>query len=84
MGVLSPTFSPDLVKRIDHADQPASYSCQFCNGALGKTEEVWTGGKDSNADSGFEVWFRCDACLEAGQPCETFYLIRLLPEPGEA
>lgn len=79
MGAMSPHFPQDLINRIDHGALPDRYSCQFCGGTLGKTEEVWTGARDSDADSGFEVWFCCDVCLESGQPCETFFPICLKP-----
>lgn len=77
MGAMNPHFPQALINRIDHGAHPDRYSCQFCGGTHGKTEEVWTGARDSDADSGFEIWFCCDVCLESGKPCETFFPIRL-------
>jgi hypothetical protein len=48
-----------------------SYACQFCFGTDGHSEPVETG--DLESEDGWEVWFCCHPCRDAGQPCETFH-----------
>jgi hypothetical protein len=49
--------------------------CQHCESVDGITELVDTG-NDESLD-GFELWFRCRACLEAGRDCETFVALEV-------
>ena len=48
--------------------------CMFCGGNEGRTEVLYTG--DAESLDGFEVWFCCYACRDAGQPCETFHRLQ--------
>lgn len=48
-------------------------SCQFCGGSDGHSEQVHTG--DLESKGGWEDWFCCHPCRDAGQPCETFHRI---------
>lgn len=73
-------MSPDLEKRIDQKRYPSELVCQFCGGTKGHSEEVWTGDDGSPDSSGYELWFCCHDCRDAGQPCETFFPISLTPE----
>lgn len=47
--------------------------CQFCGGTEGHGEQVHTG--DIESEGGWEDWFCCHACRDAGEPCETFHRI---------
>lgn len=60
---------------------PASdIRCCECLGEDGHDEVLWTG--DDQSVDGFEIWFCCHACRDAGKPCETF--IRLVdPVAGQ-
>lgn len=55
----------------------AVHECQFCNGTEGRWERVYTGNEESL--DGWEDWFCCQPCLDAGQPCETFYHLPIPP-----
>jgi len=46
--------------------------CQFCHGKDGHSEDVST--KDSESEDGWERWFCCHTCRDAGLPCETFFI----------
>jgi hypothetical protein len=48
-----------------------SYVCQFCGGTDGHSEPVETG--DLETEDGWEIWFCCHPCRDAGEPCETFH-----------
>jgi hypothetical protein len=51
----------------------AKLICQYCSGTEGHSEMVRTG--DLESKDGWEYWFCCHACRDAGQPCETFHRI---------
>ena len=70
-------MSARLIELIDPARYPSRLACMHCDGTDGHDEEVWTGDAGYDDKSGFEVWFCCHACRDAGQPCETFFPIRL-------
>jgi len=50
--------------------------CMHCDMADGHWERVWTGDVDSR--DGFEDWYCCHACRDAGLPCDTFHRIEPL------
>lgn len=72
-------MSAETVAAIDPARYPKRLSCSFCESTDGHDEEVWTGNQGEADLSGFEIWFCCHACRDAGLPCETFFPIRLKP-----
>lgn len=74
-------MSEATIKGIDQDRYPTreKISCMECGGKDGHTEEVWTGNMDDRC-SGWEVWFCCHACWDRGEPCETFFPIRLRPD----
>jgi hypothetical protein len=45
--------------------------CMYCGGVEGHAELLDTG--DDESLDGFEVWFCCHRCRDAGRPCETFH-----------
>lgn len=47
--------------------------CQYCESTEGHSEQVKTG--DLESKDGWEDWFCCHACRDAGKPCETFFRI---------
>jgi len=47
--------------------------CMHCDTQSGHWERVWTGDVDSR--DGFEDWYCCHACRDAGLPCDTFHAI---------
>lgn len=49
-------------------------SCMYCGSDEGHAELLHTG--DNESLDGFEVWFCCHACRDAGQPCETFHRLQ--------
>lgn len=51
--------------------------CQFCDSQVGHEEEVWTGDM-TEGKSGWELWFCCHTCRDAGEPCETFFALPIL------
>lgn len=58
-------------------DVPAGdLSCMYCGGKQGHSERVHTG--DEESLDGWEDWFCCHPCRDAGEPCETFH--RIYPE----
>lgn len=58
---------------------PPEKACMYCGGNEGHWETVHTGDEDSF--EGWEDWFCCHACRDAGKPCETFHRI---PKPANA
>jgi hypothetical protein len=50
-----------------------SLSCMYCGGTEGHSETVHTG--DDQSEGGYEDWFCCHACRDAGRPCDTFHRI---------
>lgn len=56
-------------------------ACMYClrDGTLGHWETVHTG--DEESLDGYEDWFCCHPCRDAGLPCETFHRI---PIPDKA
>lgn len=74
-------MSARVLANIDPDRYPTyeKISCMECGGRDGHTEEVWTGKTDDDG-SGWEVWFCCHACRDRGEPCETFFPIRLRPD----
>jgi len=70
-------MSSAVTSAIDPDRYPKNLFCIHCDGTDGHDEEVWTGDRGDDDKSGFEVWFCCHACRDAGLPCETFFPIRL-------
>lgn len=58
-------------------------ACQHCqSGSLnGEWETVYTGEDESLG--GYEDWFCCHTCRDAGLPCETFHRIPINAERQE-
>ena len=54
------------------------HPCMFCKTTEGHWERAYTG--DEESLDGWEDWYCCHACRDAGQPCETFHRI---PKPQE-
>lgn len=73
-----PLLTKKFLDRIDPESYPADDKarCMYCGGSVGHAEEVWTGNHEGNC-SGWELWFCCHACRDRGEPCETFFPIRL-------
>lgn len=63
---------------IDHERYPEA-SCIECGSKVGHYEELWTGNKDDELYSGWELLFCCHQCRDKDLPCETFRPIRLKP-----
>lgn len=64
-----------------NADGPDRESaCMYCSrdGTHGHWECVHTG--DEESYEGWEEWFCCHVCRDAGLPCETFHKIPFPPE----
>lgn len=53
--------------------------CMYCGSEDGHSEMVET--HDSESKDGWEDWFCCHPCRDAGKPCETFFRI---PKDDEA
>lgn len=51
----------------------AEQSCMYCGGTRGHGERVQTDSAESL--DGWEDWFCCHDCRDAGKPCETFHAI---------
>jgi hypothetical protein len=79
MGCLSPMMSAEMAAAIDLDRYPGLLTCLHCGGSDGMDEEIWTGVDGEDDMSGYELWFCCFTCRDAGLPCETFYPIRLKP-----
>jgi hypothetical protein len=58
-------------KRAMEAAGRVETRCMYCGGDEGRIELLDTG--DADSLDGFEVWFCCHACRDAGEPCETFH-----------
>lgn len=58
------------------AADPAQ-SCMYCGSNEGHWERTYTG--DEESLDGWEDWFCCHPCRDAGQPCETFHRIPIPP-----
>ena len=71
-------MSSAMEAAIDHDAYPHDPTCMYCGGTEGHSEVLHTGDNES-PKSGFDVWFCCHPCRDAGKPCETFHAIRLLP-----
>lgn len=56
-------------------EQGHDAACQHCLGGAqtGEWETVYTG--DEESLGGYEDWFCCHTCRDAGLPCETFHRI---------
>jgi hypothetical protein len=79
--VSTPTM-PDAVW-FAPAAQPEK-SCMYCGSNGGHWERVHTG--DDESFGGWEDWFCCHSCRDAGNPCETFHRIPIpaaTQEPGQ-
>lgn len=61
-----------------YSDLEALYheeECMYCGSHYGHSEWVKTFDYAYNSQ-GYELWFCCHACRDAGEPCETFHPIR--------
>lgn len=74
-------LAPDHVYR---AALSIAVRCMECGGTDGPSEFVYTG--DEESLDGWEVWFSCDRCRNAGLPHETFHRIfaEVSKESGDA
>lgn len=53
----------------------ASHTCIYCGSGDGQWERIYTGNEESQ--DGWEDWFCCHPCRDAGKPCETFFHISI-------
>ena len=60
-----------MTGRVIDALWRVNVRCMDCGSDEGHSEVLHTG--DEESLDGFEVWFCCHACRDAGQPCETFH-----------
>lgn len=60
----------DALLMVQGAIEP---NCMFCGSREGHSELLFTG--DFESMEGFEVWFCCHPCRDAGEACETFHRI---------
>lgn len=65
--------NPSPSEALLRAQSDVEPHCMYCRSSEGYAELLYTG--DQESMEGFEVWFCCHRCRDAGQACETFYRI---------
>lgn len=65
-----------MSEELDYSSIPERLTCQFCGGHNGHDEHVCTNDREGD-NSGWDVWFCCHDCRDKGEPCETFFPIKL-------
>ncbi len=70
-----------ITERAMEAAGRVDVRCMCCGSDEGQSEVLHTGDRESL--DGFEVWFCCHACRDAGQPCETFHRLEEPHKPAD-